>query len=90
MTANAGEVNFGASQTLASLVIGNGATVTLSSPLPPAPPEECLALDAGFPSAENAVALPAAVPEPGSVALLFGGALTLLGWRRRDFADRPA
>ena len=85
VTANAGQVNFGASQTLASLVIGNGATVTLSSPLPPAPPEEGIAFDTGFPGVENAVVSPAAVPEPGSAALLFGGVLTLLGWRRRDF-----
>ena len=84
VTANAGQVNFAASQTLESLVIGNGATVTLGAPLPPAPPEEGMAFAAGFSGAENAVVSSAAVPEPGSAALLFGGVLTLLGLRRRD------
>ena len=85
VTANAGEVNFGASQTLASLVISNGATVTIGTPLPPAPPEGDLAFEAGFSVAENVASSTAAVPEPGSAALLCGGVLTLLGIRRRDF-----
>lgn len=77
VTANAGTVNFGASQMLDSLVIGNGAEVTLSSPLPAAP-EPGAAFDGGLAGAEVA-----AVPEPGSVALLAGGIVALLGFRRR-------
>ena len=73
--ANAGEVNFGASQTLASLAVGNGAVVSIGSPLPPAP-EGGPAFDAGL--------VGAAVPEPGSAALLLGGIATLLGARCRN------
>jgi autotransporter-associated beta strand protein len=60
--------NFSASQTLAALNIGAGAVVTFSDTPP----------FAGF----DAPAL-AVVPEPGSIALLFAGAL-VIGRRRRS------
>ncbi len=78
VTANA-NVNFGANQTLGSLIIGDGAVVTLGTPLP-AP---VLAMD-GFDAASASFAGGAqAVPEPGSVSLLVGGMLALFGRRRR-------
>ena len=73
VTANAGVVNFGDSQTLSSLTIGDGATVSIGSPLPPAPLEAGLVFESGA----------AAVPEPGTAALLVGGLATVLGLRRR-------
>ena len=71
-------VRFAASQTLAALNIADGASVILSDVPPPA-------FDEGFGAlgGEIASASVGAVPEPGSVALLFGGLATLLSLRRR-------
>ena len=92
------ETNISVSQTLASLTIGDGAVVTLGSPLPPAPAAAdaggALGLGLAFDSAPaiGAGALAGSdlasvqvqgVPEPGSATLLLGGMLTLLGLRRR-------
>lgn len=80
------ETNTSVSQTLASLTIGNGAVFTLSSPLPLAPAlaEASDFSDASsFGSGELVGPSVASVPEPGSIALLFGGVLALLGRRRR-------
>ena len=83
VTLNAGNVtingnattNLYADQTLASLNIANGVTVTFGDGLPfSAPP-------AGFGS--TALASDLAVPEPGSAVLLTLGALALLGKKRR-------
>ena len=82
LNANA-ETNIGVSQTLAALNIGNGAVVTLSAPLPPAPAEDQVSGVASFgeiSSGGNNVA--GSVPEPCGTALLFGGFLTLLGFQR--------
>ena len=69
------ETNFSVSQSLASLTIGDGAVVTLTDALPPAPAfDEGAAIGAGQLQG---------VPEPGSAALLIGGMFTLLGMRRR-------
>ena len=69
------ETDIFTSQTLASLSIGDGATVTLANPPPPAPAfDEGMAIGAGQLQG---------VPEPGSAALLIGGMFTLLGMRRR-------
>ena len=77
--ANLAILNFGDSQTLASLVIDDGGIATLGTP-PPAP----ASFAGGFEAAVDLAAGGAqAVPEPGSVALLLGGMLTLLGLRRR-------
>ncbi len=80
VNANA-SANFEASQTLPALNIADGAVVTLGTVPPPAPsPAFDAPFDAGLNLAGNAGQ---AVPEPGSVALLIGGTLTLLGLRRR-------
>ena len=71
VNANA-ETNFGVSQTLAALNIGDGATVTFGNPLPAAP---ALADDFAGGSAQ-------AVPEPGSLVLLFLGGAAMLARRR--------
>ena len=72
VNANAGVTNFGVSQTLASLVIADGAVVTLGAPgAAPAPfgGEDLFAQDGGI----MVGGATQAVPEPGSVALLLGG-----------------
>ena len=81
------------SQTLAELNIGAGGLFTLSStPLPggenpaPAPAEALFATLPEFAADAPELAAasgPAAVPEPGSLALLASGALALLRRRRR-------
>ena len=75
LVANAA-TNIYVNQTLAALVIGGGAVVTLTSPTPPAPEFAESDLVGGSGS-------PAPVPEPGSAGLLLGGIATLLGMRRR-------
>ncbi|MEO7318586.1 MAG: autotransporter-associated beta strand repeat-containing protein, partial [Chthoniobacteraceae bacterium] len=70
LTASEGTVRMG-SAILNSLDIADGATVVLTTDPPPA--SELARGDAVQ-----------AVPEPGSIALLFGGMLTLLGRRRRS------
>ncbi len=79
--------NISVSQTLRALNIGIGAVVTIGAPLPPA---QGIADDV-----ENGSSVPEMdgdlvgsaggqpVPEPGSAALLLGGAGLLLGLRRR-------
>ena len=68
---NEGTLVFAVSETLTALNIADGATGIVGAPGMSPPP--ALAADFGA----------AAVPEPGSAALLFGGMLTLLGVRRR-------
>ena len=93
-TVSAGTLIFGVSETLSALDIADGAVVVLGiAPPAPAPGEgEAAAfladgesIGGGF-SAESGAPAAAAVPEPGSVALLIGGALALLGVRRRHQA----
>lgn len=73
VNANAGNTNFGVSETLGALNIADGAVVTLGAPAFAAPFES---------NAVNSLAVQG-VPEPGAATLLFGGLLTLLGMRRR-------
>ena len=88
--------NISVGQTLAALNIGNGAVVTLGTPLPPAP--EFAGSTAGAGDSESGMPLPEigadfsgnggahAVPEPGSAALLLGAAWVLIARRhRREF-----
>ena len=63
-------LNINASQTLAALSIGDGAEVTFGDGLP-------------FAGEPEKFGSSAAVPEPGSAALLLGGLAALLGVRRR-------
>jgi autotransporter-associated beta strand protein len=86
VNANGGTTNFGVSQTLAALNIGAGATVVLTAAPAPEGGEAAPAFGGpeGFgASFGDGVSSVAAVPEPGSAALIFGGALALLGIRRR-------
>ena len=82
VNANGGVTNFGVSQTLAALVIADGAVVTLGA-TPPAPApfdSEGMFAQQGEILGGGATQV---VPEPGSAALLLGGLATLLGVRRR-------
>ena len=82
VNANGGATNFGVSQTLAALVIADGAVVTLGA-TPPAPApfdSEGMFAQQGEILGGGATQV---VPEPGSAALLLGGLATLLGVRRR-------
>ena len=69
-------VNFSASQTLASLTIGNGGVVNLTNEPAPAPP---------LPFDELVSSPTQPVPEPGSASLIVIGA-ALLGLRREKIA----
>lgn len=86
---NEGTLIFAVSETLTSLNIADGATAILGAPSmipPPAPADAFIAaspVSAQFEAASGSVAGVAAVPEPGSAALLVGGILSLLGVRRR-------
>jgi fibronectin-binding autotransporter adhesin len=88
-TVTAGTLEFGVSQTLASLTIANGAMVRLAPSAPGAAPVNGFANDGPsdngpFAGAASAVTTPAqAVPEPGVLCLLTAGALGLLDRRRR-------
>ncbi len=83
VNANAGVTNFGVSQTLAALNIGDGAVVTLGAAAPAfaSAPE----FAGGFDGGETLAATTgvASVPEPGAIGLLLAGALAFLGRRRR-------
>lgn len=77
VNANAGATNFSVSQTLGALNIGDGAVVTLGAPAPaPAPAE--------FASEFLAASTTQPVPEPGSIALLLAGLLSVTARRRRS------
>ncbi len=80
VTVSGGSVNFVASQSLASLVIGAGAEVSLGSVLPPAPLP-----DADFSREEERAVVVQAVPEPGSAPMVTSGLAFLMGrrWRRK-------
>lgn len=88
---NAGTLVFGVSETLSALNIADGAVVVLGSALPAPAPDggETASFFAGRESTgadfsvEGGGSTVAAVPEPGSMGLLLGGALALLGVRRR-------
>jgi hypothetical protein len=85
---NGGKLNINASQTLAALNIGDGGTVVLLAASPGALPEFGADLGGdGAPFATDGGALAIgpvqAVPEPGSVSLLFAGVLALFGRRRQ-------
>ena len=99
-SASGATVNFGSSQTLASLVIGNLGVVTLTaSPAPgfaealePATPD-LVTGEIGVAQAPELASgfeglgeagSSAAVPEPGSIGLLLAGALGFLARRRRS------
>lgn len=77
-----------ASQTLAGLNIGDGAVVTLASPLPPAPSAALAPEISGMDGAAFGTSNVAPVPEPGSVSLLLFGGLSLLTRRSRAKAAR--
>ena len=80
LTANAGTTNIAKDQTLASLDIGDGATVVIGAPFA-APALEFFGNDdGGF--GESAAQ---AVPEPGSASLFIMGVLALAGIRRRIY-----
>lgn len=74
--------NFAVSETLGALNIGDGAVVTLGTPVPPAPAFIEAGFDAGADFSVGSVAVQG-VPEPGAATLLLGGLLTVLGMRRR-------
>jgi hypothetical protein len=83
-----GVVDFGVSQTINDLTIADGAVVTLGDlPGPPPSPFAAGGLgDGDGLAAGDALAGSApvqGVPEPGTVALLLGGMLTMFGIRRR-------
>jgi autotransporter-associated beta strand protein len=83
-----GTTNINASQTLAVLNIEAGATVVLGAAPAPEGGAPVATFDAPETfvsefSADGVAASVAAVPEPASASLLFGGALALLGVRRR-------
>jgi hypothetical protein len=74
------QLKFGTvSQTLASLSIGAGATVTFTS----GPASFAGSGNGKAPSLTDGLAGNAAVPEPGTLGLLLVGALGVLGRRRR-------
>ena len=73
--------NFSADQTLAALNIGDGGVATIVSATAPEVPAFAAGDEAT--AALAASGAPQAVPEPGSIALLLTGALSLLGRRRR-------
>ena len=76
---NGGKLYFAVSETLTSLNIAAGATAILGAPTPPPPAP----FGGEFAAVVDASSGGAAVPEPGSATLLFGGLLTILGLRRR-------
>lgn len=75
VNANAGTTNFGASQTLLALIIGDGAVVTLG-----APPHAPAFTEDSFGTLTVSTQ---AVPEPGIATSVLTGLSLLLGLRRR-------